>query len=223
MTLTPSTMGELDAPAPHFTLPDPATGRDVSLSDFAEAPALLVAFICNHCPFVVHIADHFAGFAARATEKGVAVVAINSNDAKTYPADAPGVMPEEARRRGYGFPYLHDESQEVAKAYGAACTPDFFLYDRDRRLAYRGQYDSSRPSLDTPVTGSDLGAAIDLVIKGLSQHGMQHQVEAGKRPTLVRVRARRPGGGRNTTHPPGRRNYESPSSCWGSVVSSSTW
>ena len=166
MTLTPSTMPALGTLAPDFTLPEPATGSEVSLSDFAEVPALLVAFMCNHCPFVVHIADHFAGFADRIADKGVAVVGINSNNAQEYPADAPELMPEEAKRRGYGFPYLYDESQEVAKAYGAACTPDFFLYGRDQRLAYRGQYDSSRPSLATPITGSDLGAAVDLVIAG---------------------------------------------------------
>lgn len=166
MVLTPSTMPPLDSSAPSFSLPDPRTGKHVSLEDLAPAPALLVAFICNHCPFVVHVADHFAVFAARWAGKGLGVVAINSNDPASHPADAPDRMVEESARRGYDFPYLFDESQEVAKSYGAACTPDFFLYDANRHFAYRGRYDGSRPSLAVEVTGSDLERAVRHALAG---------------------------------------------------------
>ncbi len=166
MVQVPSTMLPLGTEAPDFTLPEPATGRTVSRSDFADAPALLVAVFSNHCPFVKHIADGFADFARDYAEKGVAIVAINANDVEKYPADAPDEMAEEVRRRGYEFPYLFDESQDVVKSLRAACTPDFFLFDREGTLAYRGQFDTSRPSLDTPVTGSDLRAACDDVLAG---------------------------------------------------------
>jgi peroxiredoxin len=152
--------------APSFALPDPATGRVVSLADFSDAPALLVVFLSNHCPFVKHIADGLARFARDYRPRGLAVVGICSNDVTTHPDDSPEMMALEVERRGYTFPYLYDESQEVAKAYGAACTPDFFLYDRGRTLVYRGQFDASRPSLEAPVTGADLRAACDAVLAG---------------------------------------------------------
>ncbi len=166
MVLVPSTMLPLGTPAPGFSLPEPRTGRTVSLSDLDGAPALLVAFLCNHCPYVKHIADRFAAVAAEFEADGAAVVAINSNDAATHPDDSPEAMKREAERRGYAFPYLFDETQEAAKAYRAACTPDFFLFDADLRLAYRGRFDASRPSSDVAVTGSDLRAAMRAVLAG---------------------------------------------------------
>ena len=166
MALVPSTMLALDTPAPDFSLPEPATGKTVSLSDFSGTEALLVVFLSNHCPFVKHLADHFADVAAEYQRRGVAVVGINANDVTTHPDDSPAKMKEEVARRGYTFPYLFDESQEVAKAYRAACTPDFFLFGAEGRLAYRGQYDASRPSLGVPVTGGDLRAAMDALLAG---------------------------------------------------------
>lgn len=159
-----SQMVELGTAAPPFSLPDIA-GTTVSRDDFAGAP-LLVAFICNHCPFVLHIADHFAARAADYQARGLAVVAINANDPEQSADDAPDQMPAFARDHNFAFPYLYDATQEVAKAYSAACTPDLFLYDSDHRLVYRGQYDSSRPNRDTPVTGSDLDAAVDALLRG---------------------------------------------------------
>ena len=166
MALVASTMLALRTEAPEFSLPEPATGDTVSLSRFDDAQGLLVVFLSNHCPFVKHLADHFAGLAAEYQGRGVAVVGINANDVANYPDDSPEKMVDEVARRGYTFPYLFDESQEVAKAYRAACTPDFFLFDADRRLVYRGQYDGSRPSLDVPVTGEDLRAALEAVLGG---------------------------------------------------------
>src|SRR5690554_6778914 len=163
MTLTSSTMRELGSPAPAFSLPD-ADGRIVSLDDFASAPALLVVFWCNHCPYVRHIKAAFAQFVREYQPKGLAVVAINSNDAAAYPEDGPDKMKEDIERFGYTFDYLIDETQDVARAYDAACTPDFFLFDRSRRLAYRGQFDGARPGNDIPVTGSDLRRAGDAVL-----------------------------------------------------------
>jgi peroxiredoxin len=166
MVRVPSTMAALESAAPSFSLPDAGTGRAVSLGDFAEAPALLVVFLSNHCPFVKHIADELGAFSRDYVARGLAMVGICSNDVEKYPDDGPEEMAREAESRGYAFPYLFDESQEVAKAYCAACTPDFFLYDADRRLVYRGQFDDSRPSLDVPVTGADLRAACDAVLAG---------------------------------------------------------
>lgn len=167
MALTPSNMLPLGTPAPDFRLPDAANGgRTVALADLADAPALLVMFICNHCPYVKHLADDLARLGREARESGLAVVAISSNDAAAYPDDAPERMAEEARARGYVFPYLYDETQEVARAYDAACTPDFYLFDKDRRLVYRGQYDDSRPGNGRPVTGADLRAAIAATLAG---------------------------------------------------------
>jgi peroxiredoxin len=156
----------LGTEAPPFSLPDPASGTSVGLDDFADSPVLLVIFMCNHCPYVKHLADRIGVVTSDYLDKGVAVVAIQSNDVDAYPDDAPDRMVAEKRQRGYRFPYLYDESQEVAKAYRAACTPDFFVFDRARRLAYRGQFDDSRPSLDLPVTGADLTAAIDALLAG---------------------------------------------------------
>ena len=160
-----SRMLELGTLAPPFALPDPS-GQVHRLDDFDGAPALLVAFICNHCPYVKHIVDGFAAFAREYGDKGLAVVAISPNDADTYPADAPPAMAEVAATHGFTFPYLHDASQAVALAYQAICTPDFFLFDADHRLVYRGQFDESRPESGIPVTGEDLRAACDAVLRG---------------------------------------------------------
>ena len=168
MALTPSTMElPLGAKAPEFQLPD-TNGKIVSPADFKNASALLVAFICNHCPYVIHIRSEFAKLAREYQAKGVAVVAISSNDAQNYPADSPEKMKEEVRIVGYTFPYLFDATQEVAKKYKAACTPDFFLFDKEQKLVYRGQFDDSRPRTanPTPVTGKDLRAALDAVLAG---------------------------------------------------------
>jgi len=165
MVATASTMLPLGTEAPEFSLPDPS-GKIVSLRNFADAPALLVMFICNHCPYVKHVAPGLAGLVREYQGRGVAAVAINSNDAESYPDDSPDKMAEEAKRRGYTFPYLYDENQEVAKLYSAACTPDFYVFDSQRRLVYRGQMDASRPGNNIPVTGSDLRAALDAVLAG---------------------------------------------------------
>lgn len=165
MVRTPSTMLPLGTQAPDFSLPDP-DGTLVSLSDFSDDPVLLVAFICNHCPFVKHIAEGFAALAKDYQAKGVAVVAINSNDVENYPDDSPAKMAEEIEARGYTFPYLLDETQEVAKAYRAACTPDFYVFDSRRQLVYRGQMDGSRPGNEVPVTGEELRAALDAALAG---------------------------------------------------------
>jgi len=165
MAATPSTMVPLGTPAPPFSLPDTA-GRTVSLDDLADAPALLVMFICNHCPFVKHVAAELAALGRQYQEKGAAVVAIMANDVDNYPDDRPEKMAAEVKARGYTFPYLHDETQEVARAYKAACTPDFYVFDADRKLVYRGQLDDSRPGNGVPVTGADLRAALDAVLAG---------------------------------------------------------
>jgi peroxiredoxin len=153
----------LGTPAPDFRLPD-TEGRTVSLSDFKHAPALLVVFMCNHCPYVKHIRAALAQLGRDYLPRGVGMVGISSNDAVNYPADDPGRMGEEAKSAGYLFPYLYDESQAVAKAYHAACTPDFFVFDQNQRLVYRGQLDDSRPGNNLPVTGQDLRAALDAVL-----------------------------------------------------------
>ena len=165
MVKTASTMLPLGTAAPDFSLPD-AGGKTVSLADFADAAALLVVFMCNHCPFVKHVAGGLAALAKDYQQRGVAAVGINSNDVANFPDDAPAKMAEEVNRRGYTFPYLYDETQEVAKAYRAACTPDFYVFDKDRKLVYRGQMDSSRPQSSTAVTGEDLRAALDAVLAG---------------------------------------------------------
>lgn len=165
MPATPSTMIPLGTPAPNFALSD-ATAKQVSLEDFSDRPVLLVMFICNHCPFVKHVRSEIAAIAREYQPRGVGVVAINANDAERYPDDSPGAMAEEAQNAGYTFPYLYDATQEVAKAYSAACTPDFFVFDRERRLVYRGQLDDSRPNNGVPVTGRDLRAALDAALAG---------------------------------------------------------
>lgn len=167
MARTPSTMLPLGTEAPDFSLPN-VDDRTVALADFKDAQALLVVFMCNHCPFVKHVAAELARLGTDYQPRGLAMVGINSNDVASYPDDAPQKMAEEAKSRGYTFPYLYDETQAVARAYRAACTPDFFLFDRSRRLAYRGQLDSSRPDSGIAVTGSDLRAAIDEVLAGRS-------------------------------------------------------
>lgn len=165
MVRTSSTMLPLGTKAPAFSLVN-VDGRTVSLDDARGAPALLIAFLCNHCPYVKHIADDFAALATQYQGRGVAVMAISSNDVESYPQDSPEQMVHEALNRGYTFPYLFDETQEVARAYRAACTPDFFLFDDQQRLVYRGQFDSSRPDSGIPVTGADLRAALDAVLSG---------------------------------------------------------
>ena len=165
MAETPSTMLPLGTRAPSFRLPD-TQGKLVSSDDFQHAPPLLVVFMCNHCPFVKHIQPELARLAREYQASGVGIVGINSNDVESYPADSPERMAEEARRAGYVFPYLYDETQEVAKAYHAACTPDIYLFDADRCLVYRGQFDDSRPGSGRPVTGADLRAALDAVLAG---------------------------------------------------------
>jgi peroxiredoxin len=156
----------LGTTAPPFSLPDTVSGRTVSLESFAGSPALLVAFICNHCPFVKHILDGFVAFAREFEPRGLAVAAISSNDVESYPEDSPTEMARIAALKGFTFPYLYDESQQVAKSYQAVCTPDFFLFDRARRLAYRGQFDASGPGNKLPVTGADLRAACEALLSG---------------------------------------------------------
>jgi peroxiredoxin len=159
-----STMLALGTQAPNFDLPDVTTGRRVRTSDLTDQKALLVMFICRHCPYVAHVRSGLADLGHDYADADVAILAISSNDADEYPADRPESLAEEAAEAGYTFPYLYDESQEVAKAYTAACTPDFFLFDAERRLVYRGQLDDSRPGNEVPVTGADLRAAIDAVL-----------------------------------------------------------
>ncbi len=165
MVATASTMSPLGTVAPDFSLPD-TNGKSVSLADFKDAPALLVVFMCNHCPFVKHIGGGLAELARDYQGRGVAVLGINSNDVAKYPDDSPQKMVEEIAAAGYTFPYLFDETQAVAKAYQAACTPDFFVFDGDQRLVYRGQMDDSRPDSGIQVTGKDLRAALDAVLAG---------------------------------------------------------
>ena len=160
-----STMLELGVAAPSFALPEPATGKTVSSDDFVSKP-MLVAFICNHCPYVVHIREAFMEMAKEYQAKGVAVVAINANDVANYPDDSPEKMVDEVKLAGYDFPYLFDDTQAVAQAYKAACTPDFFLFDPQHKLFYRGQFDDSRPRNDAPVTGADMRAALDALLQG---------------------------------------------------------
>ncbi|MHC4456107.1 MAG: thioredoxin family protein [Planctomycetota bacterium] len=164
MVLTASKMLPLGTSAPDFNLPD-TRGNIVSLADFKEAPALLVIFMCNHCPFVKHILSYLIELIKEYQAKGVAVVGINSNDVASFPEDSPKMMALIAQEAGFAFPYLYDETQEVAKAYHAACTPDFFLFDGRSKLVYRGQMDDSRPGNDIPITGADIKAALDAVLE----------------------------------------------------------
>jgi thiol-disulfide isomerase/thioredoxin len=166
MALTPSTMLELGTAAPAFSLTNAVDGRKVSLDDLASDRALLVMFICNHCPYVQHVKRELGRLAADYEPRGLGVVAINSNSVETHPEDGPVHMREMAQSEGWRFPYLFDETQQVAKEYRAACTPDFFLFDAGRRLTYRGQLDDSRPGNSIPVSGDDLRAAIEAVLAG---------------------------------------------------------
>ena len=172
MTATPSTMLPLGTPLPWFRLPD-LDGRSVSPDDVREPRALLIAFICHHCPFVRHIRSEFARVTQEYQARGLAVIAINSNDVSEFPEDGPDGMRQEARDAGYSFPYLFDETQDVAKTFRAACTPDLFLFDAARTLVYRGQFDGSRPRNAVPVTGSDLRAACDAVLEGRDVPALQ--------------------------------------------------
>lgn len=166
MALTESTMLELGTEAPDFALTDVISGKTVSRDDFRDKKALLAMFICAHCPYVKHIEKTLGKLGADYSGKPLAIVAISSNDVTTHPADSPEGLKAQASANGFTFPYLYDETQDVAHAYKAACTPDFFLFDADFRLAYRGQYDSSRPGNGLPVTGEDLRTAIDTVLAG---------------------------------------------------------
>jgi peroxiredoxin len=177
MAKTESVMLPLFTPAPDFALPEVTTGAIVKLSDFADRDALLVMFICRHCPFVQHVEEGLAKLGRDYQKKPLAIVAISSNDVFSFPEDAPESLREQSAEAGFVFPYMYDEAQEVAHQYGAACTPDFFLFDRERKLVYRGQLDSSRPGNDIPVTGKDLRAAIDAVLAGKA-------VSAEQRPSL---------------------------------------
>lgn len=165
MVMTPSTMLTLGTPAIDFSLPD-TDGKTVSLADFEDSRGLLVMFICNHCPFVKHVRSGLAALCSEYQAREVGIVGINSNDVTTHPDDSPAMMKKEKAEAGYTFPYLFDETQETAKAYRAACTPDFYVFDAGRKLVYRGQMDDSRPSNGIPVTGRDLRAALDAVLAG---------------------------------------------------------
>lgn len=158
-------MLDLGTKAPQFSLSDVVSGKEVSLETFEDDKALLVIFMCNHCPYVKHIREGIVELANEYIQKGVGIVAVNSNDVEKYPDDSPEKMAEEAKEYSYPFPYLYDESQEVAQAYRASCTPDFFLFDGNQELVYRGQFDDSRPGNDVEVTGSDLREALDLLLE----------------------------------------------------------
>ncbi len=164
MVRTLSTMLDLGTAAPDFQLPDVVSGRTISLASFQDEKALLVMFICRHCPYVKHVQEELARLGRDYENRGVGIVAISSNDAAEHPDDAPDSLKEMAAELGFVFPYCYDEDQSAAKAYTAACTPDFFLFDKERRLVYRGQLDDSRPKGDIPVTGRDLRAALDAVL-----------------------------------------------------------
>jgi len=171
MSRTPSTMLELGTRAPDFDLPDPLSGGSVSLSDYRDMP-LLIVLSCNHCPYVLHLLKSFTAYAREAQKSGLSVVMINANDIDNYPADSPQKMIDLAKQYELDFPYLYDESQQVAMAYRAACTPDFFLFDSQHRLVYRGQYDASRPGKDEEITGVDLKSACQALLedKTISAH-----------------------------------------------------
>jgi thiol-disulfide isomerase/thioredoxin len=177
MALTESTMLELGTIAPDFALPDAGSGKTVARDDYAGKTGLLVFFICPHCPYVKHINEGLAALGKDYANQPIGIVAISSNDAVTHPTDSPEGLRQQAETFGFNFPYLYDESQEVAKGYSAACTPDFFLFDAGFSLVYRGQFDASRPGNGIPVTGQDLRAAIDLVLAG-------KPVPTGQKPSI---------------------------------------
>lgn len=166
MAMTSSTMLPLGTKAPDFSLPDVVSGKTISLPTFTGKKGLLVMFICNHCPFVQHVKGELARIGKDYAGKEIGIVAISANDAASYPDDSPAKLKEMAKENGFTFPLCHDESQKAAKAYTAACTPDFFLFDAEQKLVYRGQLDDSRPSNNKPVTGRDLRAALDAVLSG---------------------------------------------------------
>ena len=174
MAFTESSMLPLGTVAPDFTLPDTVSGKDISLKDIQSDKANLIMFICNHCPYVIHVEEELARLAKDYQAKGVNVVAISSNNVEKYPADSPDKMTDYAAKNGFSFPYLYDESQEVARAYDAACTPDFYVFDGEMKLAYRGRLDDSRPNSDTPLTGKDLRAALDAVLAGETVSEVQY-------------------------------------------------
>lgn len=189
-----STMVALGTPAPDFTLPR-ADGRGtVSLAEYTSAPALLVAFLCVHCPYVRNLENEFGAFAREYEAKGLAIVGVSCNDVEAYPDDSPENMVDQAKRAGFTFPYLYDEEQDVAMAYKAACTPDFFMYDKDRKLVYRGQFDDSRPNNGLEPTGADLRHAADLVLAGkrvpephVASVGCSLKWKAGNEPLPFRL------------------------------------
>ena len=174
MALTESIMIELGSKAPSFTLPDTVTGNDITLHDENTYIGTLLLFICNHCPFVVHVQEELAKLGHDFAEKNIRVIAISSNDVENYPQDRPDLMKVFAKENNFNFPYLYDEDQSVAKAYDAACTPDIYLYDGDLKLYYRGRLDRSRPGNDIPVTGEDIRAAAQSLIDGESAPEKQH-------------------------------------------------
>lgn len=177
MAVTPSVMVPLGSKAPAFSLPDTVSGKILSLDDLRSEKATLIMFLCNHCPYVKHVNTGLVKLAADYIPKGISFIAISSNDVVNFPEDSPEKMKQTARELGYPFPYLYDESQEVALAYDAACTPDFYIYDKDLKLAYRGQLDDSRPSNGLPVTGKDMRAALDMILCGKA-------VPAEQRPSI---------------------------------------
>ena len=191
MARTPSTMLKLGTQAPEFSLLEPASGSQVSLNNFKDSPVLIV-FSCNHCPYVLHIIDSFVSMANSYLDKGLSTVWINANDVEHYPDDSPEKMVQLVRDHGFKFPYVYDQTQQVAQAFQAACTPDFFLFDSAHRLVYRGQYDASRPGNNEPVTGHDLKLAIDALLAGnpvtedqLPSLGCNVKWKAGNEPDYV--------------------------------------
>lgn len=166
MAATPSNMIDLGSKAPFFNLPDTVSGRLLSLNELKSNIATVIMFICNHCPFVIHINEKLVEVSNEYTQKGISFIGISSNDVVNYPQDSPEKMKIHAQKTGYTFPYLYDETQDVAKSYDAACTPDIFVYDKDMKLVYRGQFDSSRPGNGLPVTGKDLTNALDTILNG---------------------------------------------------------
>lgn len=173
MARTESAMLALETQAPEFSLPDVVSGRTVDLQSAAGPNGLLVMFICRHCPFVKHLEKDLAKLGRDYAEKGIGIVAISSNDAANFPDDAPASLAEQARQLGFPFPYLYDETQNVARAYDAMCTPDFFLFDKNLKLAYRGQFDDSRPGNNVPITGRDLRNAMEALLAGEPVHPIQ--------------------------------------------------
>lgn len=174
MAFTESTMLELGTQAPEFELPDTVSGKNIKLSDIKSDKATVVMFLCNHCPYVIHVNPEIVRLAKEYQAKGVSFVGISSNDVENYPQDGPDKMKELAAEVGYTFPYLYDSTQEVARAYDAACTPDFYVFDGDMTLVYRGRLDGSRPKNDLPLTGADLRAALDAVLAGESVNEKQY-------------------------------------------------